>query len=247
MAAGAERQSGVQHELDAPVLLRLLPFRHDEQPLADLHGLVELLPVVLPVRVFNIFHAEDQRRVLGMLLFEGRQTDTELREGVVALRAVLQVERDAALAVHLLHQLVVDIVPVLVVIFEEVLEVGSVEKQYEKYLGFQQKFDEHLWGVSTGPDYNPDHIEMTIHFGPGEEFILHRLDREKRHGRIELLDDQTCRFIADVYDASEMLPWIRTFIGRIVDLQCSNKFVVKTFNDDLRHMEAIYGGETDAV
>lgn len=124
---------------------------------------------------------------------------------------------------------------------------GSVEKQYEKYLGFQQKFDEHLWGVSTGPDYNLDHIEMTIHFGPGEEFILHRLDREKRHGRIELLDDQTCRFIADVYDASEMLPWIRTFIGRIVDLQCSNKFVVKTFNDDLRHMEAIYGGETDAV
>ena len=58
---------------------------------------------------------------------------------------------------------------------------------------------------------------------------------------------QTCRFIADVYDASEMLPWIRTFIGRIVDLQCNNKFVVKTFNDDLRHMEAIYGGETDAV
>lgn len=87
----------------------------------------------------------------------------------------------------------------------------------------------------------------SIHFGPGEEFILHRLDREKRHGRIELLDNQTCRFIADVYDASEMLPWIRTFIGRIVDLQCSNKFVVKTFNDDLRHMEAIYGGETDAV
>ena len=34
----------------------------------------------------------------------------------------------------------------------------------EKYLGFQQKFDKHLWGVSTGPDYNLDHIEMTINF-----------------------------------------------------------------------------------
>ena len=124
VAAGAEGQSGVQDELDAPVLLRLLPLGHDEQPLADLHGLVELLPVILPVRVFDIFHAEDQRRVLGMLLFEGRQTDTELREGVVALGAVLQIKRDAALAVHLLHQLVVDIVPVLVVIFEEVLEVA---------------------------------------------------------------------------------------------------------------------------
>lgn len=124
---------------------------------------------------------------------------------------------------------------------------GSVENQYEKYVGFQQKFDEHLWGVSTGPDYNLDHIEMTIHFGTGEEYILQRLNREKRHGRVEIIDDQTCRFIADVYDASEMLPWIRTFIGRIVDLQCSSKFVVNTFYEDLRHMEAIYGGETDAV
>ena len=59
-----------------------------------------------------------------MLLFEGGQADAELRKGVVALGAVLQIERDAALAVHLLHQLVVDIVPVLVVIFEEVLEVA---------------------------------------------------------------------------------------------------------------------------
>ena len=124
---------------------------------------------------------------------------------------------------------------------------GSVEKQYEKYLGFQQKFDEHLWGVSTGQDYNLDHIEMTIHFDPGEDFILHRLDREKRHGRLEILDEQTCRFVADVYDASEMLPWIRTFIGRIVNLQCSNQFVVNTFYEDLQRMEAMCGGDADAI
>ena len=124
---------------------------------------------------------------------------------------------------------------------------GSVEKQYEKYLGFQQKFDEHLWGVSTGQDYNLDHIEMTIHFDPGEDFILHRLDREKRHGRLEILDEQTCRFVADVYDASEMLPWIRTFIGRIVNLQCSSQFVVNTFYEDLQRMEAMYGGDADAI
>ena len=88
---------------------------------------------------------------------------------------------------------------------------------------------------------------MTIHFGPGEEFILYRLDREKRHGRVEILDEQTCRFLADVYDASEMLPWIRTFIGRIEDLQCSSQFVVNTFYEDLHRMEAMYGGDTDAI
>ena len=124
---------------------------------------------------------------------------------------------------------------------------GSAEPNYETYLGYQQKFDEHLWGVSTGPDYNLDHIEMTIRFADDEQYILQRLEREKRHGRVELLDANTCRFTADVYDASEMLPWLRTFIGRIADLQCSSEFVLKTFHEDLAQMQSMYGGARDAV
>lgn len=124
---------------------------------------------------------------------------------------------------------------------------GSVEKQYEKYLGYQAKFDQHLWGVSTGPDHNLDHLEMTIHYESGEEFVLQRLEREKRHGCVEVLDANTCRFTADVYDASEMLPWLRTFIGRIVELKCSSQFVVDTFHEDLMQMNALYGGDGNAV
>lgn len=124
---------------------------------------------------------------------------------------------------------------------------GSVEKQYGKYLGYQEKFDQHLWGVSTGPDHNLDHIEMTVHAEPGEAFILQRLQRERRHGTVERLDAETYRFSADVYDASEMLPWLRTFIGRIVDLRCTSRFVVDTFREDLARMEALYGGGGDAV
>lgn len=124
---------------------------------------------------------------------------------------------------------------------------GNVESQYDKYIGYWEKFDPHLWGVSVGAEYNLDHIEMTIHHGPGEEYILRRLEREKRHGRIEIIDDYTCKFVADVYDASEMLPWLRTFIGRIVDLQCSNNFVVKCFYEDLDRMNGMYGGGEDAV
>jgi len=125
--------------------------------------------------------------------------------------------------------------------------IGNTEKQYDKYMGFQEKFDQHLWGVSTGPDHNLDHIEMTIRIGPGEDFIRQRLEREKRHGTVELLDAHTCKFSADVYDASEMLPWLRTFIGRIVNLECSSKYVVETFSEDLRRMDALYGGDGDVV
>ena len=90
-------------------------------------------------------------------------------------------------------------------------------------------------------------IEMTVHFDLGEEFVLHRLEREKRHGTVELLDSQTCRFSADVYDASEMLPWLRTFIGRIVDLKCSSQYVLDMFQEDLARMDALYGGGDDVI
>ena len=125
--------------------------------------------------------------------------------------------------------------------------LGNAEANYAKYLNDQKKFDRHLWGVSTGADHSLDHIEMTIHFDPGEEFILQRLEREKRHGSVEVLDAHTCKFAADVYDASEMLPWLRTFIGRIVDLKCSSQFVVEMFCEDLTRMNALYGGDSNAV
>lgn len=119
--------------------------------------------------------------------------------------------------------------------------VGNVERQYSKYLGYHEKFDRNLWGVSTGPDHNLDHIEMTVQFAPGEEFIPQRLEREKRHGTVERLDARTCKFSADVYDATELLPWLRTFIGRIVELKCTSQFVVDMFQDDLARMGALYG------
>lgn len=124
---------------------------------------------------------------------------------------------------------------------------GGVERHYDTYLAYQAKFDRHLWGVSAGAELSLDHIEMTVRFGPGEDFIVQRLEREKRHGTVEVLDSGTCRFTADVYDASELLPWLRTFIGRIVALKCSNPFVTDTFSEDLRRMSALYGGGGNAV
>ena len=111
-----------------------------------------------------------------------------------------------------------------------------------KYESFWKDFDRHLWGVSTG-EHTLDHIEMLVHAGPDEGFIADRLNREKRHGTVEQVDDETWKFTADVYDASEMMPWLRTFIGRIVKLECSNASITRLFRDDLEKMRRMYGGE----
>ena len=61
---------------------------------------------------------------------------------------------------------------------------------------------------------------------------------------MDQVDNETWRFTADVYDASEMMPWLRTFIGRIVKLECSNASITRLFLDDLAKMRRMYGGES---
>ena len=117
------------------------------------------------------------------------------------------------------------------------VKAGEAEKDAERYLACWPKFRGNLWGVSTGAGHSVDHIEMTLHVEPDEGYILERLEREKRNGTVEVLDSSTVRFTADVYDAAEMLPWLRTFIGRIVRLECSDPSVTDTFYADLAEME----------
>ena len=124
---------------------------------------------------------------------------------------------------------------------------GAVEKQYEKYMGYCEKLRENVWGVSVGEPFSLDHLEMVIHVEKGEEYIVRRLEREKRCGKVERLDINRVKFTADVFDAGEMIPWIRTFTGRIESLHCSNKAVERQIFGDFEAMKALYGGDEDAI
>ena len=103
------------------------------------------------------------------------------------------------------------------------------------------EFESHLWGVSANHTGKLDHVEMVLQVEDWAPFIVQRLQREKRCGQVEMLDKNTWRFTADVYDAIEMLPWIRTFTGRILSLRCSNPEVEARFQEDLQAMAALYG------
>lgn len=104
------------------------------------------------------------------------------------------------------------------------------------------RYAAHLWGTSAGNERTRqlDHIEVTIHVEPEESHIIHRLEREKRNGTVKKTAEHTYLFTADVYDSQEMLPWLRTFIGRIEGLTCSNQATVDRFYEDLAEMETMY-------
>ena len=107
-----------------------------------------------------------------------------------------------------------------------------------------------MWGVSVkrnkwGNDHL-EHVAFTIKVEDNEEYIVRRLEREKRIGTVEKIDEHTYRFSADVYDTSEMIPWIRTFICRIKQMNFSNRTVENQFKKDLEAMYRMYGINQEA-
>ena len=123
------------------------------------------------------------------------------------------------------------------------IEILEEETDYSVYNNYCEKYRSHLWGTSDGAGFHVDHLEMTLHFDDDEQYIPRRLEREKRNGRVALIDQNTCKYIVDTYDASELIPWLRTFIGRIEKLECTDQKVVARFYADLELMYKQYGGD----
>ena len=118
--------------------------------------------------------------------------------------------------------------------------------QFDKKRELLSSLQKHMWGVRcSSHNIHLEHVEFQIYFSDYEEFIYQRLVREKRIGEVERLDKNTAVFRADVFDTNEMIPWIRTFICRIKQLDFSNRTVENQFRADLKAMYELYdiGGD----
>lgn len=109
--------------------------------------------------------------------------------------------------------------------------------------------EQRMWGVSLGDGKTLEHVEMILDIEPEATHILKRLHREKRQGEVKQIANSRYMFSVDCYDAWELVPWMRSFFGRIVSVSSTNKTVETLFAEDMEKMFALYeeGGEDDAV
>lgn len=122
----------------------------------------------------------------------------------------------------------------------ERLEVKRAAADYDSLWQLAEAEAAHIWGAGLGRRGQLEQIAFTVQVAQNEQFIVQRLQRERRCGRVERLDAAHYRFTAEVYDARELLPWVRTFTGRLTAFSCSNRQVRQTFADDLKRMAAYY-------
>ena len=125
------------------------------------------------------------------------------------------------------------------------VKAGEISEGFVTYRQALADMEKHLWGISTKSrsGAKTEHVEFTVHFGEEEPHIPARLEREKRCGSVERIDAHTCRFSADVYDASELVPWMRTFFCRLTSFHFSDPVLEDRFRKDLEEMYRLYGLE----
>ena len=125
--------------------------------------------------------------------------------------------------------------------------LGEPTPRFAELRAELDRMQRHMWGVSVKRNgwqrEHLEHVEFTVKVADYEDYIVRRLEREKRIGTVEQLAEHTYRFSADVYDTSEIVPWMRTFICRIIDMKLSNRAVEERFKQDIEMMYRMYGIE----
>lgn len=121
----------------------------------------------------------------------------------------------------------------------------------EEYGQLAQKLERNLercWGVSFGSRTSRQE-ELCLKLWIDEErepYVLSRLYREGRGGQVIRIRPNEFLYTGVFFDTNEMLAWVKSFTGRILDIQGSNQVAVSKVVRDWETMYAMYCSGKDA-
>ena len=190
----------------------------------------------------SIFTAMREKRIISVSNLS-RRKDTPRRNRIIPLRVLISVQSGRQ---HLLAYLPdYNNFQSYRIDYLSNIKLEEVTPRFDELRAQIDEMKDKMWGVSTKRNKwgieKLEHVDFTVKVADDEAHIIRRLEREKRVGKVEKLDDNTYRFTADVYDVSEMIPWIRTFICRIIDMNFTSRTLETQFKSDLDAMYRMYG------
>ena len=189
--------------------------------------------------LFKLFGAIKEKRSIKIVYFKDRDSEQQLEMVPLKLFVSTQMGRRFIVGWSVKDKNYVtrrlDMVKTIS-IGEECLDFD------EKLAGLKERM-KHTWGVNFGSNKTPlTKVEIVFSFSDSMNYLADRIKREKRCGEIE----ETCKnqftFRAEVYDALEMMPWIRTYIGNIVSIKTSNNNLERKLVEDLKALSSFYEG-----
>ena len=130
------------------------------------------------------------------------------------------------------------------------IKTVALEKEIENASELKEKLNNNLdmvWGVGFGGENRSETICIKLHIDEKREpYIIDRVNREGQGGELTKLEDNIFLFTKEMFDSTDMSPWIKTFTGRIIGLEGNNELVINRFYNDMERMAEMYGIETTA-
>jgi len=102
------------------------------------------------------------------------------------------------------------------------------------------------WGVSFDGTSRTEQLFLKLSIDEKrEQYIIDRIMREGRSGELLRVGKNTYLYSVEVFDSNEVMPWIKTFVGRIISLDGTNRDVVNRFYRDVQMMYEMYQTEEE--
>ena len=126
------------------------------------------------------------------------------------------------------------------------VEIKELYPDYQTVKEHLEKNKASAWGVSfqNSNRRHLEHVKLTLHINEHfEAYMINRLEREGNGGIVRRIAPDTYCYETDVFDANEMLPWIRSFLGRIIAIETECPKLNQLFQRDFAAMYRMYFGE----
>ncbi|MBR4634373.1 WYL domain-containing protein [bacterium] len=128
--------------------------------------------------------------------------------------------------------------------FENIVSVKKSDKcsYFDSLRSEYHSIKKNLWGKSITIDKKKtEHVDFTIQYNDAEIYVLKRLKREAFSGQIKTnTNKKEATFSYELFDSKELIPWIRSYFGRITQFHFENKDLQQQLKDEIKKMYAIY-------
>ncbi|MDF2532811.1 MAG: hypothetical protein K0Q65_2392 [Clostridia bacterium] len=121
------------------------------------------------------------------------------------------------------------------------VSVGDACTEYDSVCDAYQLSMTNSFSITSQHAEKLNNVRMLLSIDEAtEQYVLERIKREGKHGMISKVDDNQFEYSIDVADTLEMVPWLRTFIGRILQIEGTENHVISQFKRDINSILSLY-------
>lgn len=121
------------------------------------------------------------------------------------------------------------------------VEISDIHPEYEALKDKYRVLMKNSFSIMHKSEEELQNVRMLISIDEiTEQYIIDRIKREGRHGVLKRVDKNIFEYTINVADTLEMIPWLRTFIGRIIDIEGTETGTISQFKRDIKTMMSMY-------